>query len=699
MGYLIAVLFPGLLLAAALGAVAGWELHRARSRSRIEALSLERERELKRLLLAGDPDAVDRAIAEERALAQAVADQLSHTQARLAGSEAERARLTEETRQLKDGVSAANQLVAELRANSTTREQALIVELRKLQGAGRQSLSAEGAASISEGSEVVGLRNRYREVRLAWLERLSRRKTPTPAPRPEPPQTAQFGEAQEAGIAFQALEEEATRLRWQNRYLTGRNKRLETLLIEGMPKDEVRVAPESAAQAMSSADETSRRAYWRAQYLEARARHLEGALGRARALAAAVGDLQARLPQLIAERDALRAEASRLARALAASRNEPVLLAPRDFADGPLAWTSQASGAAEDAPEPAGWSIVDADGARVAEAAGGFRELRPKSLVRLEPGRIVRITARVRQSRDAANGGGQWAGVDAFPALDAAFAVLPQDAAPKLQDAPGAQRVVALTAEKGWVTLTAILASTDPRAVWVRPRVYVNWRGERPLIGDGAAQIVDFAIEDITDLSAEAQSQPPSQPQPQPQAAPPEEDRRKVWRARYLEARVRRLEALLAATAPRATPPVETAPAPPAQTMPPTLVLVTPPAQEEPAEIAARQPEPPPPVVSLPEPAVPSLVAPIPLRPRTRPERLPAPRDGLADDLRRLAGIDARLERALNDVGIFHYDQIAGWSDANIAWVDRHLSLKGRVDDEKWVGQARRLAGLDAANS
>jgi NADH-quinone oxidoreductase subunit E len=44
-------------------------------------------------------------------------------------------------------------------------------------------------------------------------------------------------------------------------------------------------------------------------------------------------------------------------------------------------------------------------------------------------------------------------------------------------------------------------------------------------------------------------------------------------------------------------------------------------------------------------------------------------------------------------MGVYHFDQIAGWSDAEVAWVDDNLEgFKGRVTRDNWVEQARLLA-------
>lgn len=76
-----------------------------------------------------------------------------------------------------------------------------------------------------------------------------------------------------------------------------------------------------------------------------------------------------------------------------------------------------------------------------------------------------------------------------------------------------------------------------------------------------------------------------------------------------------------------------------------------------------------------------------------RPASLAAPRDGKADDLKLIVGIGPKLEALCNRLGFFHFDQIANWTEAEVAWVDENLEgFKGRVTRDKWVVQARILA-------
>lgn len=71
---------------------------------------------------------------------------------------------------------------------------------------------------------------------------------------------------------------------------------------------------------------------------------------------------------------------------------------------------------------------------------------------------------------------------------------------------------------------------------------------------------------------------------------------------------------------------------------------------------------------------------------------LDAPTGGAKDDLKKIKGVGPKIEGTLNDLGIFHFNQIADWNRQTVARVDEALSFKGRIDREKWVSQARTLA-------
>lgn len=79
--------------------------------------------------------------------------------------------------------------------------------------------------------------------------------------------------------------------------------------------------------------------------------------------------------------------------------------------------------------------------------------------------------------------------------------------------------------------------------------------------------------------------------------------------------------------------------------------------------------------------------------PVDKPAGLDAARDGKADDLKKIKGVGPKLEKLLNSLGFYHFDQVAAWTDKELAWVDDNLEgFKGRATRDEWVAQARELA-------
>lgn len=74
------------------------------------------------------------------------------------------------------------------------------------------------------------------------------------------------------------------------------------------------------------------------------------------------------------------------------------------------------------------------------------------------------------------------------------------------------------------------------------------------------------------------------------------------------------------------------------------------------------------------------------------PRRMKAARKAGADDLKQLKGVGPKLEQTLNELGFYHFDQIAKWTEAEVAWVDSRLKFKGRIERDGWVEQAKILA-------
>lgn len=62
------------------------------------------------------------------------------------------------------------------------------------------------------------------------------------------------------------------------------------------------------------------------------------------------------------------------------------------------------------------------------------------------------------------------------------------------------------------------------------------------------------------------------------------------------------------------------------------------------------------------------------------------------DDLKAISGIGPKVERVLNDLGVWTYAQVASWKKEEIAWLDDYLSFRGRIDRDGWIAQAARLA-------
>jgi large subunit ribosomal protein L19 len=70
---------------------------------------------------------------------------------------------------------------------------------------------------------------------------------------------------------------------------------------------------------------------------------------------------------------------------------------------------------------------------------------------------------------------------------------------------------------------------------------------------------------------------------------------------------------------------------------------------------------------------------------------------GAADDLTQISGVTAELVARLNGIGVIKFEQIANFSDDDIANVDETLALEGRIEKDDWVGQAQRLLAESTA--
>lgn len=199
--------------------------------------------------------------------------------------------------------------------------------------------------------------------------------------------------------------------------------------------------------------------------------------------------------------------------------------------------------------------------------------------------------------------------------------------------------------------LEARLRDEKAEADVVRRKAGIQRPGEDGPVAEGSLMWrnrhlesrVRFLEGKLADLEAEASHKPAPEDQN-------DEATRVRWRNRYLEGRVKYLEEELVRTG--AFSAASSAPTPPTPTD---------------AIVRAKTSE------------------------GERPELLETPRDGAADDLKLIAGIGPKLEQKLNSIGIWHYAQIALWTQPQIDWVNAEISFHGRVERERWVLQAKAL--------
>ena len=64
---------------------------------------------------------------------------------------------------------------------------------------------------------------------------------------------------------------------------------------------------------------------------------------------------------------------------------------------------------------------------------------------------------------------------------------------------------------------------------------------------------------------------------------------------------------------------------------------------------------------------------------------------GEADDLTRIKGIGADLAARLKTLNCYKFEQVANFSDEDIANVDDMLKLNGQIERDNWVGEAQKL--------
>lgn len=93
------------------------------------------------------------------------------------------------------------------------------------------------------------------------------------------------------------------------------------------------------------------------------------------------------------------------------------------------------------------------------------------------------------------------------------------------------------------------------------------------------------------------------------------------------------------------------------------------------------------------KPATPAAKAPVERKPATA---RPKPAATAPDNLLQLKGVGPKLATLLTGLGITRFDQIAGWTEDDVARIDPQLgTFKGRIGRDKWIEQAGYLAKGD----
>ncbi len=117
-------------------------------------------------------------------------------------------------------------------------------------------------------------------------------------------------------------------------------------------------------------------------------------------------------------------------------------------------------------------------------------------------------------------------------------------------------------------------------------------------------------------------------------------------------------------------------------------------AAKEAAPVLAPAPEPAPPppttIAAEPVPVAAPEAAPVVATPSATTAS-----DG-QDNLLRMKGVGPKLNQLLIELGVTRYEQIANWTDADLASIDTKLgNFKGRPVRDQWVDQAKYLAAGD----
>lgn len=74
-----------------------------------------------------------------------------------------------------------------------------------------------------------------------------------------------------------------------------------------------------------------------------------------------------------------------------------------------------------------------------------------------------------------------------------------------------------------------------------------------------------------------------------------------------------------------------------------------------------------------------------------KPVLLSEPHNGEKDNLTKIKGIGPKVEEKLNAAGIYHFEQIATWTEENMIWLETHTLFSSRVKKEAWITGSKAL--------
>lgn len=74
-----------------------------------------------------------------------------------------------------------------------------------------------------------------------------------------------------------------------------------------------------------------------------------------------------------------------------------------------------------------------------------------------------------------------------------------------------------------------------------------------------------------------------------------------------------------------------------------------------------------------------------------KPLILSSPKPIGKDNLKKIKGINSKIENDLNTLGIYHFEQISKWSSKNCDWIEEFLHFPGCAKNNQWIEQAKIL--------